>query len=59
MDYYDAEGVIDKDKCVSAETVEAVMGAPLSELIEDGRKRENDLTARIRQMRSTKDFQHD
>jgi hypothetical protein len=47
-DFYDEEGTITKDKYISAETVETVLACPLAECIEDGRRRENDLTAMMR-----------
>jgi hypothetical protein len=42
-DFYDEDGTISKDKGVSAETVETVMGRPIEDLIEEGRRRENEL----------------
>lgn len=47
IDYYDAEGSITKDKCVSQATVEAVMGEPLGALIERGRQNEDALSAAL------------
>lgn len=48
VDFYDDEGLITKDKFVSRETVETVMGQPLTELIEEGRRREDELGAQLR-----------
>lgn len=59
VDYYDAEGMIAKDKCVSQATVEAVLGRPIAELIEDGRRREDELSAQIRDGRAALQPQED
>lgn len=48
VDFYDEEGTIIKDKYVSAETVATVLGTSVEEAIEEGRRRENELTARMR-----------
>lgn len=48
VDFYDEEGTIIKDKYVSAETVTTVLGTSVEEAIEEGRRRENELTARMR-----------
>lgn len=50
IDFYDEDGLIAKDKCVSAETVETVMGEPLADLIEAGRRREDELSAEVREL---------
>jgi hypothetical protein len=42
-DFYDEDGLITKDKGVSAQTVATVMGRPIEDLIEEGRRRENEL----------------
>ena len=47
-DFYDAEGFIAKDKAISAETVETVLGRPIAELIENGRRREDELFEQAR-----------
>jgi hypothetical protein len=48
-DFHDADGCITKDKCVPAWAVERVMGKPIAELIEAGRRREDELTAELRE----------
>lgn len=48
VDFYDDDGSIDRDKCVSQATVETALGAPIAELIERGRRREDALSAQVR-----------
>jgi len=48
VDYYDADGNLTKDKCVSEETVEFVTGHPVAEMIRRGRIREAALSRSFR-----------